>query len=156
MGKTSLKTAWRPRSLRLVGDASVCRNSMYELVCNSIKLRGAMISLNLPKLIRSVARDGILAFAGWPATSQTVLFTTSDTTQEHCVQPDIRCRGDSEPADPQSPQPLGSPFLNFNLKTQFAPRAKRGGVQPDATPQMGRLLDFNLAARLFQLLFGGV
>src|SRR6185295_9621935 len=60
MGKTSLKTAWRPKSLRLVGAASVCRNSIYELVCNSIKLGGAMISLILPKLIRSVARDGIL------------------------------------------------------------------------------------------------
>src|SRR6266536_1834767 len=60
MGKTSRKTDWRPRSLRLVGAASVCKNSMYELVCNSIKLGGAMISLILPKLIRSVARDGIL------------------------------------------------------------------------------------------------
>src|SRR6266496_1842505 len=109
MGKTSLKTAWRPRSLRLVGDASVCRNSMYELVCNSIKLGGTMISLILPKLIRSVARDGILTFTGWPATRRTVLFTTSDTTQDHCVQPDIRCRGDSEPAEPQSPKPFGVP-----------------------------------------------
>src|SRR6266496_1131297 len=73
MGKTSLKTAWRPRSLRLVGAASVCRNSMYELVCNSIKLGGAMIFLILPKLIRSVARDGILDLY-WVVRHKTGLF----------------------------------------------------------------------------------
>src|SRR6185369_14647983 len=73
MGKTSLNTDWRPKSLRLVGAASVCRNSMYELVCNSIKLGGAMISLILPKLIRSVARDGILDLY-WVAGHRTGLF----------------------------------------------------------------------------------
>ena len=31
----------------------------YELVCNSMRFGGAMISLILPKLIRSMARDGI-------------------------------------------------------------------------------------------------
>src|SRR5664280_475966 len=47
---------------RLEGDASAWRKSLYELVCNSIRLGGAMISLILPKLIRSVARVGIWAF----------------------------------------------------------------------------------------------
>jgi hypothetical protein len=45
--------------LRLDGATSSCRNSQYELVCNSIKFGGAMISLIFPKLIRSVTRDGI-------------------------------------------------------------------------------------------------
>src|SRR5882762_9490499 len=66
MGKTSVNTACRPTFLRLEGDTSSCKNSRYELVCNSIKFGGAMISLILPKLIRSVARDGIVSSKGWP------------------------------------------------------------------------------------------
>src|ERR1700691_2563916 len=62
MGNTSVKTAWSPRFLRLDGAVSAWRNSRYEFVCNSIRFGGAMISLILPKLIRSVTRDGILTF----------------------------------------------------------------------------------------------
>src|SRR5262245_60678470 len=62
MGKTSVNTACSPRFLRRDCGTSACRNSLYELVCNSIRLGGAMISLILPKLIRSVTRDGILTF----------------------------------------------------------------------------------------------
>src|SRR2546422_10367159 len=73
MGKTSVNTACRPVFLRREGDTSNCKNSRYELVCNSIKFGGGMISLILPKLILSVARDGIFIpnqVAGdWPAGS---------------------------------------------------------------------------------------
>src|SRR5437763_16728497 len=62
MGNTSRKTACKPMFLRRLGATSACRNSLYEVVCNSIRLGGAMISLILPKLILSVARDGILTF----------------------------------------------------------------------------------------------
>src|SRR6266705_754981 len=111
MGKTSLKTAWRPRSLRLVGDASVCRNSMYELVCNSIKLGGAMISLILPKLIRSVARDGILTFTGWPATKPDRLIYYNRLDARTLRSTRHPMSGDSEPADPEPQKPLGLRFL---------------------------------------------
>src|SRR2546426_6687564 len=73
MGNTSVKTAWSPRFFRREGGWSACKNSRYELVCNSIKFGGGMISLILPKLILSVARDGIFIpnqVAGdWPAGS---------------------------------------------------------------------------------------
>ena len=65
MGKTSVKTAWSPKFLRLEGAISAWRNSLYELVCNSIKFGGAMISLIFPKLMRSVTRDGIWTFKYW-------------------------------------------------------------------------------------------
>src|SRR5438477_2504711 len=65
MGKTSVKTACNPRFLRLEGGWSACKNSLYELVCNSIRLGGAMISLIFPKLILSIARDGIGTFFQW-------------------------------------------------------------------------------------------
>src|SRR5882672_3619719 len=60
MGNTSVNTACKPRFFRLDCGISAWRNSRYELVCNSIRLGGAMISLILPKLTRSVALDGIL------------------------------------------------------------------------------------------------
>src|SRR5579859_7027046 len=66
MGKTSVKTACKPRFFRLDWAISACRNSLYELVCNSIRFGGAMISLIFPKLIRSVDRDGIWTFIRGP------------------------------------------------------------------------------------------
>src|SRR5262245_33613329 len=62
MGNTSVNTACNPRFFRRDCGTSAWRNSLYELVCNSIRLGGAMISLILPKLILSVTRDGILTF----------------------------------------------------------------------------------------------
>src|SRR5258706_12903166 len=70
MGKTSANTACKPRFLRLEGDVSACKKSRYELVCNSMRFGGAMISLILPKFIRSLARDGILTFNHWLAKRQ--------------------------------------------------------------------------------------
>src|ERR1051325_8064688 len=66
MGNTSVKTACKPVFFRLEGARLTCKNSRYELVCNSIKFGGAMISLILPKFIRSVARAGILTSTDWP------------------------------------------------------------------------------------------
>jgi hypothetical protein len=63
MGNTSRNTDSSPVCLRrFFGEASAWRNSAYELVCNSIMFGGLTISLILPKLIRSVARDGIFNF----------------------------------------------------------------------------------------------
>src|SRR3954447_18734445 len=70
MGNTSVKTACNPRFFRLDWGISAWRNSRYELVCNSIRLGGAMISLILPKLIRSVTLDGIWDLNQWLATGQ--------------------------------------------------------------------------------------
>src|SRR6185369_15234964 len=106
MGKTSLKTDCSPTSLRLVGAASVCKNSMYELVCNSIKLGGAMISLILPKLIRSVARDGILDLY-WMAGHKTGrFFSTLDTRQVPCVQLRHPISAQQRTCPPPEPQRL--------------------------------------------------
>src|SRR5262245_46451487 len=63
MGKTSVNTACMPRFLRLDCARSAWRNSLYDLVCSSMRFGGAIISLILPKLIRSVARDGIWTFS---------------------------------------------------------------------------------------------
>src|SRR5437870_9261224 len=84
MGKTSVNTASKPTFLRLEGGTSSCRKSRYELVCNSMRFGGAMISLILPKLIRSLSRDDILAFS-LPANSAGLLFSINDTRQERCV-----------------------------------------------------------------------
>src|SRR5437016_8996743 len=86
MGNTSVKTACRPRFFRLEGGWSACKNSLYELVCNSIRLGGVMISLILPKLIRSVARDGIWTFNDWLATSPDRLFFPNNTRQVRRLQ----------------------------------------------------------------------
>src|SRR2546430_16836959 len=59
MGKTSVKTACKPRFFRREGATSAWRNSWYELIWISIRFGGAMTSLIFPKLIRSAARDGI-------------------------------------------------------------------------------------------------
>src|SRR4249919_3830412 len=78
MGKTSVKTAWRPRFFRLDCGISAWRNSLYEDVCNSIKFGGVMISLILPKLIRSVARDDIWTFAtGRPRGPHRLCYSTT-------------------------------------------------------------------------------
>src|SRR2546421_7185997 len=45
-----------------------------------------MISLILPKLIRSVARDGIWTFNDWLATSPNRLFFPNDTRQGRDLQ----------------------------------------------------------------------
>src|ERR1700749_1875501 len=80
MGNTSVKTACNPRFLRLDWGISACRNSRYELVCNSMRFGGAMISLILPKLIRSaVARDGMFTFSQCPACAGPFIFNL--TTQ---------------------------------------------------------------------------
>src|SRR5215218_9074752 len=49
--------------LRFEGDKSICRNSLYEFVCNSIRFGGAMGSLILPKLILSFNRDAMVTFS---------------------------------------------------------------------------------------------
>src|SRR5712664_584981 len=69
MGNTSVNTACSPRFFLREGGWSACKNSRYELVCNSIRFGGAIISLILPKLIRSVARDGIWDLYKWLATA---------------------------------------------------------------------------------------
>src|SRR5947207_10691879 len=86
MGNTSVKTACNPRFLRLDGGWSACKNSRYELVCNSIRLGGAMISLILPKLIRSVTRDGICTFNEWLATAPGLWLLRNDGRQARPVQ----------------------------------------------------------------------
>ena len=88
-----------------MGEASVCKNSMYELVCNSIKLGGATISLILPKLIRSVARDGILDLY-WMAGHQAEPFSLQQTTggKNPALNSDIRRRGNRELADSRNPK----------------------------------------------------
>src|SRR5438105_5176117 len=79
MGNTSRKTACKPMFLRRLGATSNCRNSLYEVVCSSIRLGGAMISLILPKLIRSCARDGILVLIlGWPGGQAVYLLLTTE------------------------------------------------------------------------------
>src|SRR5579862_6875665 len=75
MGNTSVKTAWSPKFRRLPCGISACRNSLYELVCNSMRFGGAMISLIFPKLILSVDRDGIWTFFHGPAKSRFVNYT---------------------------------------------------------------------------------
>src|SRR6185312_7892724 len=75
MGNTSVKTACSPRFLRLDWGISACKNSRYELVCNSMRFGGAMISLFLPKLILSaaIARDGMFTFSFSSSSSSLVL-----------------------------------------------------------------------------------
>src|SRR5881409_3825107 len=80
MGKTSVKTACKPRFFRLDGATSAWRNSRYELTWISMRFGGAMTSLILPKLIRSTTRDGILTSGYWPAPGRTVMFALNDTT----------------------------------------------------------------------------
>src|SRR5581483_6237189 len=53
MGKTSLKTAWRPVILRLDSGTSVWRNSTYESSWISMRLGGSAPSRSLPKYLRS-------------------------------------------------------------------------------------------------------
>src|SRR6266480_4189632 len=65
MGKTSVKTACKPRFFRREGATSAWRNSWYELIWISIRFGGAMTSLIFPKLIRSAARDGIFTSGLW-------------------------------------------------------------------------------------------
>src|ERR1039457_4678379 len=96
IGNTSVKTACRPRFFRLEGDASAWRKSRYELVCNSIRLGGAMISLILPKLIRSVTRVGIWAFNKWLATEPGRWLLVNDTRQGRGVQAQT-CRNSIHP-----------------------------------------------------------
>src|SRR5258708_3153695 len=86
MGNTSVKTACKPRFLRLDAGISACRNSLYELVCNSMRFGGAMISLILPKLILSIARDGIWTFIHWPAGVASRLLLLNDKKQVRRVQ----------------------------------------------------------------------
>src|SRR5258707_895302 len=88
MGNTSVKTAWSPRFLRLDCGTSACKNSLYELVCNSMRFGGAMISLILPKLIRSVTRDDIFTFS-LPANSAGLLFSINDTRQKRRVHSEL-------------------------------------------------------------------
>src|SRR5438034_3480931 len=102
MGKTSVKTAWSPRFLRRDWGNSAWRNSTYELVCNSMRLGGAMISLIFPKLILlSVARDGIYYSRIGRARPQTrtakPLFSFNDTKQAprfsgNLPKPNLYCR----------------------------------------------------------------
>src|SRR5262245_65531561 len=96
MGKTSVNTAWRPRFLRRDWGISACRNSLYELVCNSMRLGGAMISLILPKLTRSaMARDGILTFShGRPRGGGRPVryFLLNDTRQVLCIRSELAVR----------------------------------------------------------------
>src|ERR1700743_909203 len=85
MGNTSVNTACNPRFLRLDCGISACKNSLYELVCNSMRFGGAMISLILPKLIRSaIARDGMFTFSQWTDLRRSVHFQLNDTRQERC------------------------------------------------------------------------
>ena len=91
-----MKTACSPRFFRLEGGTSACRNSLYELVCNSIRFGGAMISLILPKLIRSVARDGIWTFNEWLATAPDRWLLLNDTRQGRRVQART-CRNSNHP-----------------------------------------------------------
>src|SRR3982074_135889 len=86
MGNTSVKTACNPKFLRLDWATSAWRNSLYELVCNSIRFGGAMISLIFPKLMRSVTLDGIWTFNNCPAAPPGILFSINDTRQVLCVQ----------------------------------------------------------------------
>src|SRR6266478_8388493 len=88
MGNTSVNTACNPRFFRLDAGISACRNSLYELVCNSMRFGGAMISLILPKLIRSLSRDGILTFS-LPTNSAGLLFSINDTRQERRVHSEL-------------------------------------------------------------------
>src|SRR6266404_2399842 len=90
MGNTSVNTACKPRFLRLDAAISACRNSLYELVCNSMRFGGAMTSLILPKLIRSIARDGIWTFTLWPATAPSRLLLLNDRKQVRRVQHEER------------------------------------------------------------------
>src|SRR5947199_185738 len=61
MGKTSVNTACRPAFLRLRCGASSCRNSRYELVCNSIGFKPqfsvvlSLISQSFASSLSSVA-----------------------------------------------------------------------------------------------------
>src|SRR5260370_41182743 len=90
MGNSSVNTACNPRFFRLDAGISACKNSLYELVCNSMRFGGAMISLILPKLIRSIARDGIWTFTHWPATVPSRLLLLNDKKQVRRVQQEPR------------------------------------------------------------------
>src|ERR1043166_817831 len=91
MGNTSVNTACRPVFLRRDGAASCCRNSRYEFVCSSIKFGGAMTSLILPKLIRSVVFDGILT-SGSIAGLASGSYFYNDTRQVLCPRRKLAAR----------------------------------------------------------------
>src|SRR4051812_8094233 len=61
--------------LRFEGAISICRNSLYEFVCNSIRFGGAIGSLILPKLILSFARDAIFYLFTWSTHTRRPFFT---------------------------------------------------------------------------------
>ena len=80
-GKTSVKTACKPVFLRRDGGESVWRNSLYEFVCNSIRLGGAMTSLILPKWTRSVGLHGICNLWSMSGHGPGFLFGRNDERQ---------------------------------------------------------------------------
>src|SRR5258706_146543 len=143
MGKTSENTDCKPRFLRFVGALSAWRNSRYELVCNSIKFGGAMISLILPKLIRSsVTRDGMVTFTACQAyragPTVSLELHKARTVRSTAIPPTCVPRTQSRPR-------FIVDLLIWNSKEL---EAKAGRRHIGAAPNSHRLLDFHLRARL--------
>src|SRR5437867_2853847 len=145
MGKTSVKTACKPRFFRLDGATSAWRNSRYELTWISMRFGGAMTSLILPKLIRSAARDGILTSGYGPAPGRTVIFALND----HAAVPGLSWPG---PARVSRAHVLSAPFEI--VSTLF--RSGKAERQQTCRPDNGKLLDFDFGASFLELLFGRV
>src|SRR5262252_3744176 len=106
---------------------------------------GATISLILPKLIRSVARDGIFSF---------LFFGAANPPRRN-----FHLTTQGKPAVFHGQLANTQPKCTTNLKLSKGPAFrgdKMGRRQHAAAPKTDELLDFDLRASFFKLLLGGV
>src|SRR5665213_2626712 len=103
---------------------------------------GTTISLILPKLIRSVTRDGILIFLSRAATAPHRQLLFNDTRQARRVQRQTRHNHNRR--------------YCFRIQQDYFPqwRERGGGTTPP--PQSDSLLDFHFRASFFELFLGVV
>src|SRR5579862_5801744 len=158
MGKTSVKTACKPRFFRLEGATSAWRNSLYELVCNSIRFGGAIISLIFPKLMRSVARDGIWYLYYCPADSAGPFVFNKRHEARASVFSAEKLAGLKPPAAASMLRLLFILLFRFSLHAAAGNRTGGSGRRRKfpAAPAKSLLLDFDLGACVFQFLLGRV
>src|SRR5579859_1466282 len=106
---------------------------------------GTTISLILPKLIRSVARDGIWTFLSGTANIAAPLFSHLTTQGKRAAFNGCLPKLNTDVS-----------VMDFN-KSVLPQRRERGGSTSAAAPlNIHQLLDFDFGARFFELLLGGI